>query len=90
MVKYIQTYCDYFSYGEQSFMPSEISGQLASDIHHIRGRGKGKDGIENLIALTREEHDRAHFLRKPYLYPEDLEEIHTNFLKNYEKTKELA
>lgn len=39
------------------FVPSEISGNKAVDIHHIIGRGKGgEDRIENLMALTRMEH----------------------------------
>lgn len=39
------------------FIPSEISGKKAVDIHHIIGRGKnGEDRIENLMALTRLEH----------------------------------
>jgi len=39
------------------FVPSEISKYKAVDIHHIIGRGKGgQDRIENLMALTRQEH----------------------------------
>ena len=60
MKKYIKIYMDYFEYEEQDFIPSEISGKKATDIHHIEARGMGgsknKDCIENLIALTREEH----------------------------------
>ena len=42
---------------ETQFVPSELSGQRAVDIHHIIGRGKtGEDRIENLMALTRDEH----------------------------------
>ena len=60
MQKYIKTYCDYFGYVEDEYIPSEVSGEWAVDIHHIvfRSRG-GKDNIENLIALTREEHEEA-------------------------------
>ena len=50
---------DYFDYGLQDFIPSEISGKRAVDIHHIDARGMGgsdKDDITNLMALTREEH----------------------------------
>ena len=39
------------------FIPSEINGRKAVDIHHIIGRGKGgQDRIENLMALTRLQH----------------------------------
>lgn len=50
-----------------SYVPSEISTQKAVDIHHIIGRGKGGDDrIENLMALTRQEHtdygDKVEFM----------------------------
>ncbi|MBT7929876.1 HNH endonuclease [Candidatus Peregrinibacteria bacterium] len=81
MKKHIKIYLKHFGYGEQDFIPSELSGMQAVDIHHIQyGRGKRKDVIENLMALTREEHDRAHFKRKPYLTREELQEIHDRFL----------
>lgn len=39
------------------FIPSELGGKTAKDIHHIIGRGRGgEDRIENLMALTRKEH----------------------------------
>ncbi len=41
------------------FICCELTGQRAVDIHHIIGRGRGgSDRIENLMALTREKHDR--------------------------------
>ncbi len=49
-------------YAEGDFIPSEISGLQAVDISHILCRGMGGskelDRIENLMAITREEHDR--------------------------------
>lgn len=40
------------------FIPSEWGGKKAVDIHHIISRGKGgEDRIENLMALTRREHE---------------------------------
>jgi len=46
-----------FNYVLDDFIPSEISGLRGVDIHHIIGRGKkGEDRIENLMCLTREEH----------------------------------
>jgi hypothetical protein len=40
------------------YVPSELGpAKKAADIHHIIGRGKcGEDRIENLMALTRQEH----------------------------------
>ena len=43
-------------YDTASYIPSELGG-TGVDIHHIIGRGRGgKDRIENLMALTREQH----------------------------------
>ena len=54
---YKQVYIDAFGFDEGDWIPCEISGQTAVDIHHIIGRGKGgEDRIENLMALTREIH----------------------------------
>ena len=62
MKKHTKIYCDFFGYGEQDFIPSELSGQQANDLHHIEARGSGgsklKDTIKNLMALTRKEHDK--------------------------------
>ena len=44
-------------YTDTDFIPYEISGNKAVDTHHIISRGRGgKDRIENLMALTRENH----------------------------------
>ena len=76
MKKHIKIYLKYFDYGEQDFIPSEVSGGRAADIHHIIFRSHGgKDEIENLIALTRAEHELAH--NNP-TYNEKLKEIHRN------------
>lgn len=85
MKPYIKTYCDYFGYIEDEFIPSEISGKPAVDIHHIifRSRG-GKDNIENLIALTREEHDEAHASKLSVKY---LQEVHDKFIYIHNKYK---
>ena len=84
MQKYIKTYLDYFGYSVGDFIPSELSGGQAVDIHHIQPRGRGgKDNIENLIALTREEHDKAH----EYILKEEyLKEKHINFIKQNENS----
>jgi 5-methylcytosine-specific restriction endonuclease McrA len=57
MKKYVKTYLDYFGYDTSSFIPCEMCGAKAVDIHHIEPRGMGgskaKDVIENLQALCR-------------------------------------
>ncbi len=79
MQKYIKTYCDYFGYVEDEYIPSEVSGKPAVDIHHIIFRSQGgKDNIENLIALTREEHNEADGGKYS---AEFLQEKHNQFMK---------
>jgi beta-galactosidase beta subunit len=60
MKKYTEIYLNAFDYDNtdnNSYFPSEISEKRAVDIHHIIGRGKGgEDRIENLMAVTRQEH----------------------------------
>lgn len=57
MKKHTKIYMSSLGYDISDFIPSEISGKKAVDIHHIIGRGKcGQDRIENLMALTRQEH----------------------------------
>lgn len=64
MKKHTKIYLNHFGYGEQDFVPCEICGQRAVDIHHIDSRGMGgsrsKDKIENLAALCRPHHTLAH------------------------------
>ena len=55
-----KTYLAHFGYDESSFIPCEMCGQRAVDVHHIDGRGKGMNVIENLIGLCRGCHSRAH------------------------------
>jgi len=53
-------YFQYFGYDVTSFIPCEICGKMANDIHHIHARGMGgtkkADNIENLMALCRNCH----------------------------------
>lgn len=56
------------------FIPSEISGMRSVDLHHIVDR---QDIIENLMAVTREEHIKYGDKKK---YMKDLLIIHMKFL----------
>lgn len=57
MINYKKTYINALGYDVGDFISSELSGVPAVDFHHIIGRGKGgEDRIENLIAVSREEH----------------------------------
>jgi hypothetical protein len=60
MKPYTKQYMSYFRYDETDFIPCEICGTQAVDIHHIKCRGMGNtkqtDAIENLMALCRNCH----------------------------------
>jgi hypothetical protein len=77
MKKYSKVYLSYFGYGETEFIPCEICGARAVDIHHIEGRGKWKDVIENLMGLCRHHHTEAEMER---IDIEELHKIHNNFM----------
>ena len=78
MRKHTKVYMDYFGYKipEDSFC--EVCQRPTTDIHHINGRGKGKDVIENLIGLCRNCHIVAH---SHGLTKAELTEIHLTFMK---------
>jgi hypothetical protein len=58
--KHTLTYFNHFGYDISDFIPCEVCGKQAVDIHHIEARGIGgskeADNIENLMALCREDH----------------------------------
>ena len=60
MKKHTKIYLDYFGYDTSDFIPCEMCGAKAVDIHHIEPRSMGgsktKDVIENLQALCRSCH----------------------------------
>jgi 5-methylcytosine-specific restriction endonuclease McrA len=80
MKKHTKIYLQYFKYGVTEFIPCEVCGLKAVDIHHIDCRGMGgskeKDKIENLMALCRQCH--IDFGDKKQ---------HTEFLQNIHKLK---
>jgi hypothetical protein len=84
---YMALYMAKFGYGNTDFIPSELSGSRAVDVHHIEARSMGgtktEDRIENLIALTREEHleygDKKQFME--YLYRKHMEFMSANGVK---------
>jgi len=73
-----KVYAKFFGYGEQDVIMCEnCRSKIASEIHHILFKSqRGKDVIENLIALCKRCHNRAHFLIDPYILAETLIEIH--------------
>ena len=60
MKYHTKVYMDFFHYAEQDFMPCEMCGSRAVDIHHLEKRNKTKnDFIENLIGVCRDCHNKA-------------------------------
>lgn len=60
MRNHTKVYLKYFGFTGEDFIPCEVCGKRAVDIHHIEARGMGGtkkvDTIENLMALCREHH----------------------------------
>ena len=59
MKKHTKIYLNYFGYDTTDWIPCELCGDTAVDIHHIEARGMGggnKDTIENLMGLCRSCH----------------------------------
>lgn len=88
MQKHIKIYFDHFRIGEQDDIYCQAcqrGGRVDKggfDIHHIHGRGKGKNVIENLILLCRKCHKKAH---DGQLNKTDLEYIHNHKLLGHTK-----
>lgn len=80
MQKYVKIYLDYFDFKTPEEIFCEACMRPASDIHHITGRGEGKDTIQNLMALCRKCHERAHS-SKDYMNKEQFQLIHNYFLQ---------
>jgi hypothetical protein len=64
MQKHTKVYFDFFDYGMDSFIPCEMCGSKATDIHHLTkrskfGNKKERDFIENLIGVCRDCHNKA-------------------------------
>ena len=61
MQKHTKIYLRHFKYDVSDFVPCEVCGCRAVDIHHIEPRGMGgskkADTIDNLMALCRECHE---------------------------------
>jgi hypothetical protein len=91
MKKHTKIYFDFFNVdydpvGGWHDCVSEISGLPAVDVHHIDARGMGgsknADRIENLMALTREEHE---LYGDKTQYIDYLKQVHADYIKRFTK-----
>lgn len=76
MTPHCKVYFKHFDYCIDDVVPCEMCGSRAVDIHHIHGRGKGKDTVNNLMALCRKCHRKAH----EKLHPDVVQAIHDRYL----------
>ena len=60
MQPHVKIYMDHYGYGIDDFIPCEMGCGRVVDVHHLDGRGSGKDVIENLMGLCRVIHVTAH------------------------------
>jgi predicted restriction endonuclease len=83
MTNHAKIYLEYFDYGEQDYIRCEACEARAVDIHHINGRGEGKDVIQNLMALCRKHHEMAH---NGKVNKGEMQYIHNYFMTGQRKT----
>jgi len=81
MKPHVKIYMKFFDYGMQDFIPCEICESRAVDIHHINGRGKGKDVIQNLMGLCRVCHNKA---ENETMTPAEFQFTHLKFIEQYQ------
>lgn len=83
MQKHVKIYMDYFNIGPEDIWWCEATGTqhkfVDMEIHHIHGRGKNMDVIENLMCFQRKIHERAHGTKHP-ISKSDFQYIHNAFL----------
>ena len=60
-MKYKQLYFNHYGYVKDNTILCEVCNDVAVDVHHIKYKARGgTDEIENLIALCRNCHNKAH------------------------------
>jgi 5-methylcytosine-specific restriction endonuclease McrA len=84
MKKHKKIYINFFDYCEQDFIPCEVCGSQAVDVHHIdprrMGGSKHKDYIENLMGLCRSCHNKA---EADDTINEEYRDIHLRYLTKH-------
>ncbi len=86
MIRHKKIYKEFFKYAEQDFVPCEICGNQAVDVHHIEARGMGgsktKDHIVNLMGVCRPCHNKC---GANVEFNQKAQEIHIQFMFNHLK-----
>lgn len=87
MKNHTKVYLEHFGFDTETFVPCEVCGAKAVDIHHIHRRGMGgsksADHIGNLMAVCRICHIKYGDLKK---YKDFLVEVHQDYVaKNAQK-----
>ena len=88
MQKHTRVYFNHFDIGEQDLVTCEFCGKQGRadgdgfDLHHIHGRGKDKDVIENLIMLCRKHHT---FVHDSKISKDNVQVIHNYYLAGVRK-----
>ena len=81
MKKHTKLYMSFFGYDVSDFIPCEVCGREAQDIHHIECRGMGgtkqADTIQNLMAVCRDCHIAFGDKKE---HKEYLQDVHDYFL----------
>jgi len=77
MTPHAKIYFKHCNYSEGDFIPCEVCHYQSVDIHHIKGRGKDKNMIENLCALCRDCHNKCH---NEIIKRDQMQDIHDVFL----------
>jgi len=80
MKPYTKTYFDFFGFTIADFIPCEICGERAIDIHHIWARSIRKDlvnAINNIMALCRLCHTEFGDKKEQREY---LQSVHNNYM----------
>lgn len=88
MQNHVKIYMQHFDIGEEDIWWCEATGTqhkfIDMEIHHIDGRGKGKDVISNLMCLQRKIHARAHGTINP-ISKSDFQYMHNSFMAGQRK-----
>ena len=82
MTPHCKIYMNHFDLKTENEVICEACLSPANDIHHINGRGKGKDVISNLAALCRKHHTMCHDEK---ISKSEMQLIHGYFMQGQRK-----